>query len=137
MEFSPRMNKVVFTNGCFDILHVGHMQLLKYCKSIGHLVVVGLNSDNSISRLKGPHRPINNQEDRKVMLESIKYVDKVFIFDELTPLNLIKQIKPNVIVKGGDYTEDEVVGNKLAEVRIFNYVEGYSTTKAIQDITNR
>lgn len=131
------MNKVVFTNGCFDILHVGHMQLLKYCKSIGHLVVVGLNSDNSISRLKGPHRPINNQEDRKVMLESIKYVDKVFIFDELTPLNLIKQIKPNVIVKGGDYTEDEVVGNKLAEVRIFNYVEGYSTTKAIQDITNR
>lgn len=131
------MNKVVFTNGCFDILHVGHMQLLKYCKSIGHLVVVGLNSDSSISRLKGPSRPINSQEDRKVMLESIKYVDKVFIFDELTPLNLIKQIKPNVIVKGGDYTEDEVVGNKLAEVRIFNYVEGYSTTKAIQNIANR
>lgn len=131
------MNKVVFTNGCFDILHVGHMQLLKYCKSIGHLVVVGLNSDNSISRLKGPNRPINSQEDRKVMLESIKYVDKVFIFDELTPLNLIKQIKPNVIVKGGDYTQDEVVGNKLAEVRIFNYVEGYSTTKTIQDIANR
>jgi D-beta-D-heptose 7-phosphate kinase/D-beta-D-heptose 1-phosphate adenosyltransferase len=129
--------KTVFTNGCFDILHVGHMQLLKYCKSIGHLVVVGLNSDNSISRLKGPNRPINSQEDRKVMLESIKYVDKVFIFDELTPLNLIKQIKPNVIVKGGDYTEDEVVGNKLAEVRIFNYVEGYSTTKTIQDIANR
>lgn len=131
------MNNVVFTNGCFDILHVGHIQLLKYCKSIGDLVVIGLNSDDSISRLKGPQRPINNQEDRKTMLESIKYVDKVLIFDELTPLNLIKKIKPDIIVKGGDYTEEQVVGNKLAEVRIFNYVEGYSTTKAIQDITNR
>lgn len=127
----------MFTNGCFDVLHVGHIELLKYCKSIGKTVIVGLNSDDSITKLKGPDRPINNQTDRKTMLESIKYVDKVIIFNELTPLRLITEIKPDIIVKGGDYSKEQVVGNELAEVRIFNYVDGYSTTKTIQNIINR
>lgn len=128
---------VVFTNGCFDVLHVGHIELLKYCKSIGDFLIVGINSDESVSRLKGPTRPINAESERKIMLESIKYVDEVIIFDEDTPLNLIQNKSPDIIVKGGDYSEKEVVGNKLAEVRIFKYVEGYSTTKAIQNIINR
>ena len=130
-------NKIVFTNGCFDILHVGHVELLKYSKSIGSTLIVGLNSDESVSQLKGSDRPINNEIDRKKMLESIKYVDKVIIFNQLTPFDLIKKIRPDIIVKGGDYSKEEVVGNSLAEVRIFNYVSGYSTTKAIQDIINR
>ena len=128
---------VVFTNGCFDVLHVGHIELLKYCKSIGDFLIVGINSDESVSRLKGPSRPINTESERKIMLESIKYVDEVIIFNEDTPLNLIQNKNPDIIVKGGDYSEKEVVGNKLAEVRIFKYVEGYSTTKAIQNIINR
>ncbi len=129
--------KVVFTNGCFDILHLGHLRLLEYCKSIGDILIVGLNSDESVSRLKGPNRPINNQIQRKTMLESIRYVDEVRIFNDDTPLKLIEDLRPNIIVKGGDYLKEEVIGNSLAEVRIFNYVEGYSTTKSIQNIINR
>lgn len=129
--------KVVFTNGCFDILHLGHLKLLEYCKSIGDILIVGLNSDESVSRLKGPNRPINNQIQRKTMLESIRYVDEVRIFNDDTPLKLIEDLRPNIIVKGGDYLKEEVIGNSLAEVRIFNYVEGYSTTKSIQNIINR
>ena len=128
---------VVFTNGCFDILHRGHLELLKYCKGIGNTVIVGLNSDKSVKRLKGDKRPVNNQLDRKYFLESLKFVDKVIVFDEDTPYNLIKSLKPDLIVKGGDYKIEEVVGSDLCEVKIFNYVEGYSTTKKIQDITNR
>ena len=128
---------VVFTNGCFDILHRGHLELLKYCKGIGNTVIVGLNSDKSVKRLKGDRRPVNNQLDRKYFLESLKFVDKVIVFDEDTPYNLIKSLKPDLIVKGGDYKIEEVVGSDLCEVKIFNYVEGYSTTKKIQDITNR
>ena len=93
---------IVFTNGCFDILHRGHIELLKYCKSLGK-VTVGINSDKSVSNLKGPRRPFFSQEDRKFMLESCKYVDDVIIFDEETPYNLIKTLKPDIIVKGGDY----------------------------------
>ncbi len=128
--------KVIFTNGCFDILHRGHLELLKYCKSLG-LVIVGLNSDESVKRLKGSERPINSQDDRKFMLESCKFVDGVLVFDEDTPYNLIKKIKPDIIVKGGDYSSEDVVGNDLAEVKIFSYVDGYSTTKTIKSIANR
>ena len=128
--------KVIFTNGCFDILHRGHLELLKYCKSLG-LVIVGLNSDESVKRLKGSERPINNQDDRKFMLESCKFVDGVLVFDEDTPYNLIKKVKPDIIVKGGDYSHNEVVGNDISEVRIFKYIDGYSTTKTIKSITNR
>ena len=128
---------VVFTNGCFDIIHRGHLELMSYCKSIGSRVIVGINSDDSIRRLKGESRPINNCNDRKFMLESLKYVDEVIVFNENTPLNLIKKIKPDIIVKGGDYSPEDVVGNDIAEVRIFKYVKGYSTTKIIEDITTR
>lgn len=128
---------IVFTNGCFDILHRGHLELLKFCKSVGDKVIVGLNSDESIKKLKGESRPINNEIDRKFFLESLKYVDEVIIFKEKTPYNLIKKIKPKIIVKGGDYTVENVIGNDLCEVRIFKHVKGYSTTKTIQYINNR
>ena len=128
---------IVFTNGCFDIVHRGHLELLKYCKSIGDKVIVGLNTDSSIKRLKGNNRPINCQSDRKFHLESLIYVDNVVLFDQNTPYELIKKIKPDIIVKGGDYTVESVIGNNIAEVRIFKYVEGYSTTKTIQSINNR
>lgn len=128
---------IVFTNGCFDIIHKGHLKLLEYCKSIGKKVIVGLNSDNSIKILKGKDRPINNEEERKLLLISLKFVDEVIIFDEETPINLINKIKPDVIVKGGDYQQSEVIGNEVAKVIIFNTVDGYSTTRKIQDIITR
>ena len=127
----------VFTNGCFDILHRGHIELLKFCRSQGDKIVIGLNSDTSIKKIKGNHRPINCQNDRKFLLEALIYVDKVVIFDEETPYNLIKSINPDIIVKGGDYAKDEVVGNDLCKVIIFDYVEGYSTTKTIQSTSSR
>ena len=123
--------KRVFTNGCFDILHRGHFELLKYCKSLGY-VIVGLNSDASVKRLKGQERPIFSQQDREFMLRSCKYVDEVHIFEEDTPYNLIKNTNADIIVKGGDYTEDTVVGNDLCQVIIFEYIDGYSTTKALE-----
>ena len=131
------MDKVVFTNGCFDILHRGHIELLRFCKSLGGTVIVGLNSDKSVKNLKGEDRPINNQLDRKLLLESIRFVDDVIIFEDETPYSLIKEINPDIIVKGGDYNSKDVVGNDISEVRIFEYVEGYSTTEAIQGIANR
>ena len=126
----------VFTNGCFDIIHRGHLELLKYCKTLGY-VVVGLNSDDSVKRLKGQERPINNQSDRKHLLECLKFVDEVVVFNEDTPINLINQIQPDVIVKGGDYKAEEVIGSNVCEVKIFNYVNGYSTTQTIERINNR
>ena len=128
---------VIFTNGCFDILHKGHLNLLEYCRSIGDIVIVGINSDESVKKIKGENRPINSQEDRKYFLESLRFVDKVIVFEEETPYNLIKDLKPDIIVKGGDYLPEDVVGGNLCEVRIFNYVKGYSTTRTIQDIINR
>ena len=125
--------KIVFTNGCFDVLHRGHVELLKYCKSLG-TVVVGLNSDESVRELKGPSRPRFTQEDRQAMLESCRFVDQVIVFNEETPYNLIKLVSPDIIVKGGDYKEDEVVGCELAEVKIFNYLEGYSTSNILGDV---
>jgi len=131
------MSKIIFTNGCFDIIHRGHIELLNFCFSLGDKVIVGLNSDNSIKRLKGNSRPVNSQQDRKTILESIKYVHKVIVFNEDTPYNLIKDLEPDVIVKGGDYNPEDVVGRDLCEVKIFNYVDGYSTTKTIQSFTDR
>tara|TARA_R110002020_G_scaffold205635_2_gene410321 strand:- start:200 stop:592 length:393 start_codon:yes stop_codon:yes gene_type:complete len=129
--------KVIFTNGCFDIFHRGHLEILKFAKSLGDYLIVGLNSDSSVKMNKGESRPINNQEDRKVLLESLIYVDKVVIFDDETPLRLIEKVKPDIIVKGGDYTPEQVVGSNLAEVKIFERINGYSTTKAIQDSVSR
>jgi len=128
---------LVFTNGCFDILHRGHIELLNYCTQLGDRVIVGLNSDASVKKLKGSHRPINNVDDRKALLEALEFVDEVIVFDDDTPLNLIKQIQPDIIVKGGDYHEKDVVGREYAQVVLFNYIDGYSTTKTIQRITDR
>lgn len=129
--------KKIFTNGCFDILHTGHLNLLKFCKELDGYVIVGLNSDESVKKLKGEGRPIFPERERKMLLESLKFVDEVIIFDEETPLNLIKFIKPDIIVKGGDYTVEQVEGKDLAEVIIFETINGYSTTKKIQDIIDR
>ena len=127
-----QITKTIFTNGCFDILHRGHYELLKYCSSLGR-VIVGLNSDSSVTDLKGPSRPFFKQEDRIFALMSCRYVDEVIVFNENTPYNLIKSISPDIIVKGGDYIAEQVVGNDLAEVKIFNFVEGYSTTKILEN----
>lgn len=123
---------IVFTNGCFDLIHVGHIELFKFCKQYGRLIV-GLNSDNSVRILKGPNRPKNNQEDRKIILESIRYVDEVIIFDELTPYELIKKVKPDILVKGSDYKLEDIVGRDLvSQVLIFPFKVGYSTTNLLK-----
>jgi rfaE bifunctional protein nucleotidyltransferase chain/domain len=127
--------KLVFTNGCFDILHVGHVKLLEYCSSLGD-VVVGLNSDASVKRLKGANRPVNDQDSRKTVLESLRYVSEVLIFDEDTPYALISALKPDLIVKGGDYNPTEVVGSDIAGVLIFPTREGFSTTGMIEKMRN-
>ncbi len=129
--------KVIFTNGCFDIVHRAHLELLSYCKSLGGKVIVGLNSDNSVRRLKGASRPFFSEIDRKFMLQSLKFVDEVVVFDEDTPLKIIQQLQPDIIVKGGDYTEEQVVGNNISKVVIFKYIDGYSTTKVLQSSINR
>tara|TARA_B100002019_G_scaffold234749_1_gene208999 strand:- start:647 stop:1054 length:408 start_codon:yes stop_codon:yes gene_type:complete len=128
--------KVVFTNGCFDIVHRMHLELLSFCRNglDSKKVIVGLNSDDSVRKLKGDSRPIFDEEDRKFLLESLEYVDEVILFDEETPYNLIKELKPDVIVKGGDYLSHEVVGSDLCEVVIFPYSDKYSTTKAIKKL---
>ena len=126
----------VFTNGCFDIVHRGHIEMLKASKQLGDWLVVGVNTDRSVRHLKGESRPINNESDRKVMLESLDFVDEVILFDEDTPLELIQRVQPDIITKGGDYTVDTVVGNQLAKVVILPTVDDYSTTKTIQRINN-
>ncbi|WP_103582708.1 D-glycero-beta-D-manno-heptose-7-phosphate kinase [Campylobacter concisus] len=132
--------KVVFTNGCFDILHAGHVKYLARARELGDLLVVGLNSDASVKRLKGEARPINSQDDRACVLSGLGFVDYVVIFDEDTPLNLITKIKPDVLVKGADYKDKEVVGSEIVkEVRLIDFVEGKSTTgiiKRIKDAKN-
>ena len=129
-----RQVKTVFTNGCFDILHRGHIELLRESKKLGGRLVVGLNSDESVKRLKGNDRPVNNQEDRKALLESLEWVDKVVIFDEDTPRSVIENLRPDIITKGGDYTTETVVGNDLAEVVIIPLVGNLSTTSIIEKL---
>jgi D-beta-D-heptose 7-phosphate kinase/D-beta-D-heptose 1-phosphate adenosyltransferase len=125
---------VVFANGCFDLLHPGHISLLEYCATIGY-VIVGLNSDASVSRLKGPTRPIMNQDQRKYSLESCRFVDEVHIFDEDTPLELIKKLRPDYIVKGSEFRKDEVIGAEYAEVLLFTPTHNVSTTKILNRVT--
>ena len=128
--------RIVFTNGCFDIVHVGHIAYLNHAKEQGDLLFLGLNSDQSIKRLKGSDRPINNQADRKFFLENLKAIDFVEIFDEDTPYELIKSVLPQVLVKGGDWTPDQIVGSDIVlasggEVKSLLFREGYSTTSII------
>ena len=126
--------KVVWTNGVFDILHIGHLKLLRHAHTLGKRLVVGINSDSSVKRLKGETRPINDEQTRKAALLELGFIDEVIIFDEDTPLETLSNIMPNIIVKGGDYTVDTVVGNELAEVVIFPTIAGASTTKIIDEI---
>ena len=131
--------KIVFTNGCFDILHRGHIEYLTKAKEFGDVLIVGLNSDTSVKRLKGKDRPINSESDRARILDALKPVDYVVIFEEDTPLRLIQMVKPDVLVKGGDYKFEEIVGSEFVmsyggKVEIIPFVEGKSTTKIIQKI---
>ena len=125
--------RMVFTNGCFDILHRGHATYLQAAKALGDKLIVGVNADASVRRLKGEHRPINHENDRAYLLASLAAVDYVVIFTEDTPYELLSQLRPDVLVKGGDYQLEEVVGREFAqEVRLIDFVDGYSTTQTIQ-----
>ena len=125
--------KIVFTNGCFDLLHLGHIDYLSKAADLGNKLVIGLNSDASTSALKGPGRPIIDQYSRSIMLASLSFVDAVILFDDPTPLELIAQIRPDVLVKGADYSVDQIVGSDLVlgyggDVQTIEYLLGYSTT---------
>jgi D-beta-D-heptose 7-phosphate kinase/D-beta-D-heptose 1-phosphate adenosyltransferase len=129
--------KIVFTNGCFDLLHVGHVRYLKEAKECGDLLFVGVNSDASVKRLKGPTRPVQSESDRAEILSQLKSVDFVCIFDEDTPLELIKQVRPEVLVKGGDWKVSQIVGSDFVleqggQVKSLSFVDGKSTTQLIE-----
>ncbi len=131
--------KVVFTNGCFDIIHRGHVEYLNEAKSLGDFLVVGLNSDSSVRKLKGPERPVVNETDRAFVLSSLKAVDAVIIFEEETPYELIKFVKPDFLVKGGDWKKEDIVGSDIVEeyggkVISLKFVDSYSTTGLISKI---
>lgn len=131
--------KVVFTNGCFDILHVGHLRYLNEAKKQGDILIIGVNSDSSVKRLKGETRPINNQFDRAELLCGLKSVDYAVIFEEDTPEELIATLKPSIHVKGGDYKKEDLPETKIVEsyggeVRILSFVEGKSTTNIVNKI---
>lgn len=133
-----RKEDIVFTNGIFDVLHTGHIELLKFCKSLGGKLIVGINSDRATRLLKGPERPVNNENDRKLILQSIKDVDEVIIFDDVMPTQTIIQIKPNIVVKGGEWPAEEVrkrdrIPDNI-EVKTFPLVKNYSTTNIIRKI---
>ena len=128
--------KIVFTNGCFDILHAGHVSSIVFAKSKGDILVLGLNSDSSIKRLKGKNRPINKQADRALVVAALGAVDAVCLFSQDTPLELIKLVKPDILVKGADYKNKEVVGSQFAgKVVLFPLVKGRSTTNLINKIS--
>ena len=126
--------KIVFTNGCFDIIHAGHIRYLRHAKTLGDILIVGLNSDASVSRIK-PKRPINPQEQRAEVLSSLEMVDYVTIFDEDTPYELIRFLKPDVLVKGGDWEKEDIVGADIVkETLSLPYIEGVSTSEIIERI---
>ncbi|MDX5426486.1 MAG: D-glycero-beta-D-manno-heptose 1-phosphate adenylyltransferase [Bacteroidota bacterium] len=133
--------RIVFTNGCFDILHYGHISYLARARDLGDRLILGLNSDSSVSKLKGPERPVNKEHARAMMLASLHVVDAITVFDEDTPLELLQLFKPDVLVKGGDYTVNTVVGadlilNNGGKVELLPFEEGFSTTSLIQKMKN-
>jgi D-beta-D-heptose 7-phosphate kinase/D-beta-D-heptose 1-phosphate adenosyltransferase len=135
VQLKIRNKKIVFTNGCFDLLHAGHVRYLEKAKSFGDVLIVGLNADASVRTLKGDTRPINSQADRAYILAALEAVDYVVIFDEDTPYNLIKIIQPHVLVKGGDYEGKIVIGQEIAdELKLVEFVDGKSTTQTIKKI---
>ena len=134
--------KIVFTNGCFDLLHVGHIRYLAQAKKLGDFLIIGLNSDSSVKELKGEDRPINSFEDRATLLSAIESVDLVIMFEEQTPENLIKDIVPDILVKGGDYNIEDIVGYQIViqnggQVKTLNFYDGYSSTNYIDKINKR
>ncbi|MGA0258306.1 MAG: D-glycero-beta-D-manno-heptose 1-phosphate adenylyltransferase [Saprospiraceae bacterium] len=136
-----RTNKqsIVFTNGCFDLLHPGHIDYLQKAKTLGDVLIVALNSDDSVRQIKGESRPVNSLNDRIAMLAALECVDFVTSFQEDTPYNLIDAIKPDILVKGGDYTKDEIVGADIVEdnggeVKILDFLPGYSSSDLIKRI---
>ncbi|PJJ84534.1 D-glycero-beta-D-manno-heptose 1-phosphate adenylyltransferase [Mucilaginibacter auburnensis] len=131
--------KVVFSNGVFDLLHTGHITYLTKAAELGERLIIGLNTDSSVKRLKGPERPVNDQNSRALLLAALFFVDAIVLFDDDTPLNLITELQPDILVKGADYTIDKIVGAKevLAnggEVKTIDFVDGFSSTSIIQKI---
>lgn len=133
-------DKIVFTNGCFDLLHLGHIDYLAKASDLGNRLIIGLNTDSSVQRIKGPSRPVKDEKSRAHILAAMQFVDAVILFDEETPINLISCVKPDVLVKGGDYTIEGIVGHEIVlenggEVRTIEFVDGYSSSKLIDKIT--
>ena len=138
-DFKRHGQKIVFTNGCFDVLHFGHVHYLLQAKKLGDILVIGLNSDDSVRRLKGPRRPINGENERAFVLAALVCVDYVTLFEEDTPEELIKVVRPDVLVKGGDYTLDNIVGAEFVTqnggiVTTIPFVEGFSSTRIIEKL---
>ncbi len=133
---------VVFTNGCFDLLHLGHVHILRQAKAGGDILIVGINSDRSVQSIKGPKRPILPQTDRVELIAAMEMVDYVIVYDEADPYKLIAAIKPNVLAKGGDWSTDKIIGAEIVEqeggrVAVIPYLQGYSTTEIIERIRNQ
>lgn len=136
-KYRAENKKIVFTNGCFDLLHIGHVNYLEQAKSLGDILVVGVNTDSSVRILKGPTRPIQNEDDRAEILAALKAVDHAILFDEPTPLELIKMVKPDFLVKGGDWKPEQIVGSDYVmsyggQVRSLKFIDGRSTTSIIE-----
>ena len=136
-ELSGQFRKVVFTNGCFDVLHRGHVTYLAQAHELGDCLVVGLNSDTSVKRLKGESRPINNEKDRAFVLAALSFINYIILFEEDTPKELIERVQPDILVKGGDYQIENIVGADFVlknggQVLTIPFVDGYSSTKTIQ-----
>jgi D-glycero-beta-D-manno-heptose 1-phosphate adenylyltransferase len=139
LEWKAKGDVVVFTNGCFDLLHLGHVDYLEKARDLGDRLVLGLNTDDSVSRFKGPHRPIQDQNSRAHVLAAMQFVDLVIFFNEDTPLNLISALVPDILVKGSDYLAENIVGADVVKraggvVKTIEFVPGYSTTRIVEKI---
>jgi rfaE bifunctional protein nucleotidyltransferase chain/domain len=131
--------KIVFTNGCFDLIHLGHIDYLSKAKDLGDVLIVGLNTDHSVKRIKGNNRPIKSQQERAILLASLRFIDGIVLFDEDTPYNLIEKVVPDILVKGSDYKTEDIVGADIVksnggEIITVNFLEGYSTTSILNKI---
>lgn len=138
-DWGKESKKLVFTNGCFDLIHPGHLSYLLEASNLGDKLIIGVNTDHSVRKIKGEERPINNEQSRLQLLASLFFVDAVVLFDEDTPADLIEAIKPHILVKGGDYKIDDIVGAKETierggTVKVLNFLPGYSSTKIIEKI---
>jgi D-beta-D-heptose 7-phosphate kinase / D-beta-D-heptose 1-phosphate adenosyltransferase len=141
-DLKAKGKRIVFTNGCFDLLHIGHIRYLEEAKALGDVLVVGINSDSSVRKLKGPKRPILPEEERTEILSGLGCVDYITLFDEIDPLKLITSLQPNVLVKGGDWTKEQTVGREVVErsggeVVILPFVQGASTSTLIETILKK